>query len=74
MGNLIEVTIRPGVRGMSAAQVRRVVADTLAAEKAKKRSVSVLLTGNREIRRINRRYLKHDYATDVISFGSGEKK
>ncbi len=70
-GNLIEVTMRRGVRGMSAAQVRRVVADTLAAEKAKKRQVSVLLTGNREIRRINLSFLKHDYATDVISFGAG---
>ena len=72
-GYLIEVMIRPGVRGISAARVRRAVADTLAVEKAKKRQVSVLLTGNREIRRINRRYLKHDYATDVISFGAGEK-
>ena len=72
-GSLIEVMMRPGVRGMSAAQVRRAVAETLVAEKAKKRSVSVLLTGNREIRRINLSFLKHDYATDVISFGSGEK-
>ena len=72
-GSLIEVMMRPGVRGMSADQVRRAVAETLVAEKAKKRSVSVLLTGNREIRRINLSFLKHDYATDVISFGAGEK-
>ena len=69
----MEVTMRPGVRGMSAAQIRRAVVATLAAEKAKKSRVSVLLTGNREIRRINLSFLKHDYATDVISFGAGEK-
>jgi len=69
----VEVTMRPGVRGMSAAQIRRAVVATLAAEKAKKSRVSVLLTGNREIRRINLSFLKHDYATDVISFGAGEK-
>ena len=31
--------------------------------------VSVLLTNNKEIRKLNRKFLKHDYATDVISFG-----
>ena len=71
--NSVEVTIRLGIRGINAGRVRRAVANTLTAEKVKRKSVSVLLTGNRESRRINRRYLKHDDATDVISFGSGEK-
>lgn len=29
------------------------------------------MTDNRKIRQINKKFLKHDYATDVISFGAG---
>ena len=53
------------------AWARRVVGETLHRE-GQKKSVSVLLTGDRESRRLNRRYLKHDYATDVIAFDYGE--
>ncbi len=53
------------------AWVRRVITTTLAAEKSKKRFVSVLLTNDKEIRAINKKFLKHDYATDVISFEAG---
>jgi len=31
--------------------------------------IGVLITGDRQIRKINKRFLKHDFATDVISFG-----
>lgn len=51
--------------------MRRVITTTLAAEKSKKRFVSVLLTNDKEIRAINKKFLKHDYATDVISFEAG---
>ena len=51
--------------------VRRVIAATLSAEKSEKRFVSVLLTNNKEIRALNKKFLKHDYATDVISFEPG---
>jgi rRNA maturation RNase YbeY len=36
--------------------------------------VSVVFVGSRFIRRINRRYLQHDYVTDVIAFPLGEGK
>ena len=58
-----------GVSGISGGWVRKVVNAVLSREKAKRRSVSVYLTGNVEMRRINKASLKHDYATDVISFG-----
>ena len=48
--------------------MKKVVARTLVAEKIKKYSVSVLLTNNRQIRKLNKAYLRHGYATDVISF------
>lgn len=35
----------------------------------KKASLSILLLNDAQIRRLNRRYLKHDRPTDVIAFG-----
>ena len=67
----IEVRRAPVLTGLSVSWVKRVVSETLRLEKAKRRSVSVFLTNNRRIRKINKRFLKHDYATDVISFGLG---
>ena len=57
---------------MNVSWVRRIVAGTLKREKAKARSVSVLLTDDKRIRTLNKHFLKHDYATDVISFGAEE--
>ncbi len=58
-----------GVKGAGMPWVRDIISKTLAAEKQKNRRVSVFVAQNREIRRLNREYLKHDTATDVISFG-----
>ncbi len=52
----------------AAAWVRRVVRAALAAAGGGGRPVSVFLTGDRAIRAVNKRHLKHDYATDVIAF------
>ena len=67
---MIEVRVGAGVKGVSVSWVKKVVARTLKAEKAKRRAVSVLLTTNSQIRALNKKYLKHDTATDVISFWS----
>ena len=67
---MIHVGFASGVKQISAAWVRNVVACTLRSEKSAKREVNVYLTEDREIRQINRKFLNHDYATDVISFGS----
>ena len=66
---MIEVRCADGITGFSVLWVKKVVARTLKEEGAKRTSVSVLLTDNREIRRLNKQFLTHDYATDVISFG-----
>ena len=42
-------------------------------EKSKQNQVSVYLTNDREIRDINRKFLNHDYETDVIAFGRGPR-
>jgi probable rRNA maturation factor len=67
---LIEVRFEKPA-GVTAAWVKKVVAATLKAEKTAS-SMSVLLTDDRRIRGINKRFLKHDYATDVISFETGD--
>ncbi len=35
-------------------------------------ALAIICTHNRFIRKINREFLKHDYATDVIAFPLGE--
>lgn len=67
----VEVRFARPVPGYGSAWARRVVSGVLKMEKATGYALSVYVTGNREIRRINRRHLKHDYATDVISFPYG---
>ena len=57
--------------GVTAAWVRRILVKTLQAEK-KDLDLSVLVTGDRQIRRLNKKFLKHDFATDVISFETGD--
>jgi len=46
----------------------RAVRSVLRREKRKIKSVSVVYTDNARIRRINNRYLGHNYATDVVAF------
>ena len=40
----------------------------------KKAALSLLLTGDRGIRKLNKKYLRHDRPTDVIAFGQLEGK
>lgn len=49
-----------------AAKVRRLAAQILG-----KRNLSVAFVTNAAIRKINRQFLQHDFATDVISFPLG---
>jgi len=63
----IEINFQKSVNGISAGWVCGIIAATLKREK-KKGSLSVLLTDNKNIRKINKQFLGHDTATDVISF------
>ena len=69
-----------GIRGIRASWVRDLVSGALACERSVfgrapgfRRRVSVFLTGNQEIRWMNKKYLHHDAATDVLAFGCGPR-
>lgn len=53
---------------VSAARVRAAVHAALADQSAPPAAVSVRVTGDAVLRRLNRDFLGHDYATDVLSF------
>jgi probable rRNA maturation factor len=57
--------------GISPAQVRRLVERTLTAEKIRDAMVSVAFVGPTAIAKLNKKYLRHEGPTDVISFGMG---
>ncbi len=67
----IDVRFKKKIPGISTAWVQHVIAK--AHGRALRRCpVNVYLTDNKEIRKINKQFLKHDYATDVISFSLGD--
>lgn len=59
--------------GVSEAWVKRIVQSVLRSLRTRKTRVGILLAGNRQIRKLNKKYLSHDYATDVLAFGRLEK-
>ncbi len=50
----------------------RAFANQLCAEVAEGRDFVCLITDDRELKRLNSEFLGHDYATDVLSFPSGD--
>lgn len=71
MTGVYDIQLRQDARAyrVSASQIRKIAAGILKALGWKKASLSLWLVSDRKIRVINREFLKHDYATDVISFG-----
>jgi probable rRNA maturation factor len=63
---MIHVTNEQKTVAIPTTRVRR-----LAAQMLGRKNLSVAFVTNAAIRRINRRFLKHDFATDVISFPLG---
>lgn len=49
-------------------RVTQIASGTLAAEGVQEAELSIALVDDVEIREVNRKYLGHDYATDVVSF------
>ena len=64
---------RPRITNLqSRVRIPRRLVDRLARRLAKKREVSVVFVSRAAIRRLNRRFLKHDTVTDVLAFPMGD--
>ncbi|MFP3897591.1 MAG: rRNA maturation RNase YbeY [Anaerolineales bacterium] len=70
----VEVRIRPDfAHEISAPWLRRVVASTLRMEEQPQDvGITLLITGDEEIRDLNREYRDTDRPTDVLAFGGSE--
>jgi probable rRNA maturation factor len=66
----LAIDISASVRRLSVSRdkIRRAAAATFKAEKVKDAMLSITFVGRAAISRLNRRYLGHEGATDVISF------
>jgi len=60
-------------RTLEAAQIRTLVERMAAAERMKVDEVSIVLADHATVLDLNRRFLGHDYITDVLSFPLGEE-
>lgn len=69
---VVELTVRPGWRGASAARCRSVLSGAAARLSVPPARVSVLFTGDEEIARVNRRMRQTPRPTDVLSFPAGD--
>ena len=67
---VIDVSREPGVRAPGAAEVRRVARLALRGATGRLASVSIAFVTNVTIARLNRRFLAHRGATDVINFAA----
>ena len=53
--------------------IEKIIVKTLRVEKASDWQMGVLITDNKEIQRLNKKFLNHDCATDVIAFNLGPR-
>lgn len=67
----VEITNRTGARGVSLSSLKRKAEKILALLKQNRTELSLVLVGNGEIQRLNARYRKKNYPTDVLSFPAG---
>ena len=68
MKDRIEIINAHGRDRVDRDRIRRIVRNVLRGERQPPALVTVVFIGSRHSRRMNREFLHHDYATDVISF------
>lgn len=64
----IDIAVRKATSSIDEDALRQAVETTLTEENIPAAEISLVLTDDAEIHRINREFLGHDYPTDVISF------
>ena len=68
----IEISDRQQTFPVDAGRIRRAIRSVLDGEGIQVAEINVAIVDNAEIHALNREYLGHDNATDVISFSIGE--
>jgi rRNA maturation RNase YbeY len=64
----IDISYDHGVLRLSRKETIRTIDGVTRRERKRLKALSVVYTNNSHIRTINRKHLKHDYVTDVITF------
>lgn len=64
----VDVAAAAGQRAFPGAAVRRIVAFVCDAERVKAGHFSFVVVDDRMMRSINKKFLRHDYVTDILTF------
>lgn len=73
MARTVSITNASGARYRGRAEMIASVDACLKFHKVQHANVDIILLSDRRIRTLNKQYLKHDYATDVITFPIDEQ-
>lgn len=65
---MVHLAIRRKISGVGRKQVHQFACAALRVLRQSRKDLSLVLTSDREIRRFNRKYLRHDWPTDVLAF------
>lgn len=65
----VQITAQCAVKGFSIIALRRAVQKILREMQWEEAALTIMLINDRQMRRINKKHLSHDWPTDVITFG-----
>ncbi len=69
----VEIVRKDGGRAISSRKLRKVALKVLELVEKGQAELSIALVGNAEIRKLNAKFRKKDYPTDVLSFPAGDE-
>src|SRR4029077_5175397 len=69
----VEIVRKDGGRAVSSRKLRKVALEVLELVEKGQAELSIALVGNAEIRKLNAKFRKKDYPTDVLSFPAGDE-
>src|SRR5437016_14485335 len=69
----VEILRKDGGRAISSRKLRKVALKVLELVEKGQAELSIALVGNAEIRKLNAKFRKKDYPTDVLSFPAGDE-
>jgi probable rRNA maturation factor len=69
----VEIVRKDGGRAVSSRKLRKIALKVLDLVEQGQAELCLVLVGNAEIRKLNAKFRKKDYPTDVLSFPAGDK-